>query len=351
IVIGRDYKSLDKLVEKQRSLTEAFEKALALYLKQTKEGKNPERPQHRTGLFGLYGKKVDSFDYYSSELDSTEREIYTIKSTPDDMFKATNCAFVTFSSPAAAASAAAKFRHIIGKSALSLSIAVTAKPCPGFEDIIFENAGLHPLVNKSRSLIAIALLVALTLGWVAIGAAVVGVGNMIQFKDQNGQPSSNAALVFLQSIIAPLLLAILTILLPIILRMISTFQGVASKSGVERSTLYKFFSFMFYQLLVTIGASVVQQYLKSFVTGDSSQHLESVLRQLSIAFSNLSTFYITFLVLSYAGYSIGLLQIGPLLITWFTKKYLVATPRDAAQMKICPNLDYLASYGPLTAFL
>lgn len=55
--------------------------------------------------------------------------------------------------------------------------------------------------------------------------------------------------IFFASILGPLLLSLLNfVLCPILLRFLTAFQGFSTKSGVDRSVLRKYVSFLLFQV-------------------------------------------------------------------------------------------------------
>jgi hypothetical protein len=66
--------------------------------------------------------------------------------------------------------------------------------------------------------------------------------------------SNENLLIFVESILGPLLLSLLNfVLLPIALRFLTAFQGFTTKSGTERSVLRKYVSFLLYQVFLPFG--------------------------------------------------------------------------------------------------
>lgn len=223
------------------------------------------------------------------------------------------------------------------------------KLCPTALDIVWENIGLSPAAKKSKSYLATGLYIVLVISWVFLMAFISSMTNLISTSTL---PASLGGLVaFLNSIIAPLLAAILNALLPMFLRKITKLQGVKSISGIERSSLYKYFVFMGYQFIVIIATSVITSFIIG-VLGGKIGEIQTLLTQISQALAAKSTYFITLTVTSFAGFGIEIIQGAPLIITWLKRKYLNLTPRESAELDMVPKFDYMPIYGSLLlAFL
>lgn len=317
VKIGRNLKNLPELLKKHLEMTVKLEKCLAAYLKDAPTSLPEQRPTHNEGgyLFGLIGgNKVDSIKFYKAELDKLEVEIYRLQSNPEDEFETDASVFLSFCSVREKQVAALEMRKK----------KIQCKESHAFSDIIWENIGVSQVLKKSRQSSAILITAGLIIGWVFMQSAIAALsGNLIT---NSGLPSS--FIVFLQSIVTPLINVILNILLPLFLREIARLQCVLSQSGVERSATYKFFTFQVYQYITQLAAQVIFSFAANLISGKGIGDVNSLINQLAIAFVSQSTYFITFVLTGVSGFGIEMLQIGPLVVNPLMKRFLAATPRD-----------------------
>ena len=319
VKIGRNLKNLPELLKKHLEMTVKLEKCLAAYLKDapTSLPEQRPRPTHSEGgyMFGLIGgNKVDSIKFYKAELDKLEVEIYRLQSNPEEEFETDASVFLSFSSVQEKQVAALEMRKK----------KIQCKESPAFSDIIWENIGVSQVLKKSRQSSAILITAGLIIGWVFMQSAIAALsGNLI-----TNSGLSSSTIVFLQSIVTPLINVILNILLPLFLREIARLQCVLSQSGVERSATYKFFTFQVYQYITQLAAQVIFSFAANLISGKGIGDVNSLINQLAIAFVSQSTYFITFVLTGVSGFGIAMLQIGPLVVNPLMKRFLAATPRD-----------------------
>jgi hypothetical protein len=354
VLLGRDYSELSTLVQKHFELTCNLEKVLNKFLKDPNH-KRSERPTHKEGaILGVFGgTKVDSIDFYKKELLEIEEKIYRERAKRDADFLPDSSVFVAYADLIQAHTNAKKLIHPFSRNAIYqfFNPHPTVKLCPDFDDIIWENIGLTPAVKRTRKLIATAIQVGLTIGWVFLGTLLGYMSNSVNFDFLPREFSGLG--VFLQSIMVPVFTAILNILLPIFLRRIAILQGVVSVSGVERSALMKYFVFQVYQYFIQIGSSTIPPFVQAFFSGKAdSREFETLFKALTSNAVASSYFFVTLIASGITFYGIEIIQAAPLILTFVKKRFFNATPREEYQMSEAPNFNYLVIYGfLLMAFL
>jgi hypothetical protein len=354
VLLGRDYSELSTLVQKHLELTCNLEKVLNKFLKDPNH-KFSQRPTHKEGaILGIFGgTEVDSIDFYKKELVDIEERIYKERAKRDADFLPDSSVFVAYPDLIQAHTNAKKLIHPFSRNAIYqfFNPHPTVKLCPEFDDIIWENIGLTPAVKRTRKLIATAIQIGLTIGWVFVGTMLGYMSNAINFDFLPREFSGFG--VFLQSIMVPVFTAILNILLPIFLRRIAILQGVVSVSGVERSALMKYFVFQVYQYFIQIGSSTIPAFVRIFFSGKvDSQQFEALFKALTSNAVASSYFFVTLIASGITFYGIEIIQGAPLVLTFLKKRFLNSTPREEYQLSEAPNFNYLVIYGFLSmAFL
>ena len=205
-------------------------------------------------------------------------------------------------------------------------------------------------LKRSRSLFALGLQIALTIGWVSLHGLLATLSTYL-FPSTGSSASSSAMIVFLQSIVAPLIGAVLNSLLPTFLLHITKAQGVLTESGVERSSLYKYFVFQLYQFFTFIAAGLVASTWNSVVAG-KEQDFNAIMINLSKNFAENSTYFITLVVVYNATCGIEIIQGAPLVMKFLQQRFFAVTPRQEYEAQEISKFQYLIVYGYLiTVFL
>jgi hypothetical protein len=169
----------------------------------------------------------------------------------------------------------------------------------------------------------------LIIGWVFLQSAIAALSGTL-ITNSGLTPS---IIVFLQSIVTPLINVILNMLLPFFLRKIAMLQCVTSESGVERSATYKFFTFSVYQYITQLAAQTLFSFVSNLLNGKGFGDINVVIDALATAFVSQSTYFITFIVTGLSGFGISILQISPLIVNPIMKRFLATTPREKEKFK------------------
>lgn len=239
-----------------------------------------QRPSHRLPPFkflpfGLpfMGRKVDSIDWARKEVADTAYDLersrrqlaadvahssatsHIESSSPDSIkpvhndqtYVPLNAAFILFNSQIGAHLAKqALTHHAPYRMAKRYS---NVSP----QDVIWSNLNMNPYESRVRTAISWTATVALILFWAVPVAFVGAVSNVHALCNQFGWLSwicklPSVVVGIISGILPPALLAVLMLLLPIILRMMSKFEGTPTRTAVELSLMTRYFLF---QVLVS----------------------------------------------------------------------------------------------------
>ena len=272
LVYDRDCSALLLLMKSHSNSIKKLEKLLTIYFEQGQKERPMRKINKKLGVCN--GNQVDAIDYYKTKLDNLEVKIYTERALGDEHLEQTSCCFVEFNDIKQAHSIYKSFNNALSTNKIVQATNILqprVKLCPEFNDLMWSNIGLSPPEIRARKFGATAATFAITFFWFFVIALAQLLGTIISSpRFANVDPVISAILVFLQSIASPAIMAFLNILIIIILRQISIQQGVVTKTGIERSTLLKFFVFQVYQILTRIGVEVIKAYLENFVTGKAT---------------------------------------------------------------------------------
>lgn len=352
ILLGRDFEELPNLCEEHLETVIKLEKVLSKYLKYP-ENLPRNRPTHREnatlGCFG--GEKVGSIDFYAQKLHMLEASIYSLRLRGNEYFLTTSAAFVAFEKVSQAHESAKMISENVLKRVQNY-LGPNVQISPQFDDILWENIAIDPNTAWVRRIAAMVMTAGLIIGWTFLMAFISTLNNLERFKNIPGIGQylvrNPATSVFIQSFFVPILTIVVNLVLPLFLRMLTKFQGVFTKSGVEMSTLFKFYLFLVWQFIVVIGAGVIQTLIINFFTAKKGEDLspEQFLLLLASGFVQNSVYYMIVSVSGFAGFSLEIIQ-AAVFFYRFLKRWMQFTPRQEREAQQAPEMDSMATYGIL----
>ncbi|KAG0047939.1 hypothetical protein BGZ83_007108 [Gryganskiella cystojenkinii] len=335
IWLNQDPEKLTKLCKERDEVALKLESAEYNYIKSAydtkkakKEGKeaiDPVRPMGRTSAIPFKGPKVDLLSFYTERLAVLNREIE--QAQQEGASRTLNSAFIQFHNQFAAHSAVQTVVHPTPFRMAPMFAEVSPL------DVVWDNLNLDTLTKKGRGLVSLAAATALVLLWsipVFFVSSIASVDALIKIlpflKGIKDLPSSILGII--QGILPPLFLAILMALLPIMLTMMSTFEGHVRYSAITRSVMSKYFFFLVVNVLLI--STLTGGFLKTF--GAISKGGFSPIEVLGILANKMpgaSTFFVTYALLQgLSGPMMELLQIAPLVLNYLFTTLLAKSPRQ-----------------------
>ncbi|CAA7408374.1 unnamed protein product [Spirodela intermedia] len=287
--------------------------------------RNPKiRPTHKTGFLGLWGRRVDSIEYYTSEIDrlseeETAERARTRKSTKYVM----PAAFVSFRTRWAAAVCAQT------QQTRDPGIWLTAW-APEPRDVYWPNLAI-PLVSLTiRKLIVAVAFFFLTfffmipIAFVQSLANLEGIGKVAPFL----KPIIEIDFIksFIQGFLPGIALKIFLILLPTILMLMSKFEGIVAVSALERRSASKYYLFLLVNVFLgSVIAGTAFQQLNTFIHQPANEIPITIGQSIPLK----ATFFITYIMVDgWAGVAGEILRLKPLIIYHLKNFFLVKTERD-----------------------
>ncbi|AQK86103.1 CSC1-like protein [Zea mays] len=252
---------LSGLVEKKKGL----QNWLIYY--ENKHAKNPaKRPKIKTGLWGLWGQRVDAIEYYQKEIEDLckqeDEERQKVVNDPNYIMPA---AFVSFKTQWGAAVCAQTQQT-------SNPTVWLTEWAPEPRDVFWANLAI-PFVELSvRRLIVAVAFFFLTFFFMIPIAIVQSLANLddivkvLPFLKPIIERNSLKSVI--QGFLPGIILKIFLILLPTILMAMSKIEGHTSLSGLDRKTATKYYIFLF-----------VNVFLGSVITGTAFQQLDNFIHQ------------------------------------------------------------------------
>ncbi|ONK62771.1 uncharacterized protein A4U43_C07F7970 [Asparagus officinalis] len=326
--------ALTKLVEKRKGL----QNWLVYY--ENKFTRNPtKRPTTKTGLFGIFGKRVDAIDYYNAEIEKLRNEEATEKEKITTDPKAiVPAAFVSFKSRWGAAVCAQTQQS--NNPTLWLT-----EWAPEPRDVYWQNLAI-PFVDITvrRLLMAVAVFF-LTFFFMIPIAFVQSLANLegIQKVAPFLKPIIQMPVIksFIQGFLPGIALKIFLILLPSILMTMSKIEGYTSLSALDRRSAAKYYLFIF-----------VNVFLGSIITGTAFQQLRKFINQsaneipktIGVSIPMKATFFITYIMVDgWAGVAAEILRLKPLVVFHLKNAFLVKTEKDREEAMDPGSLEFATS--------
>ncbi|KAM0865806.1 hypothetical protein ACQ4PT_043034 [Festuca glaucescens] len=323
--------ALASLVEKKKGL----QNWLVYY--ENQHARSPaKKPTVKTGLWGLWGQRVDAIEYYKSAIEELckqeDEERQKVMSDPNSIMPA---AFVSFKSQWGAAVCAQTQQT-------SNPTVWLTEWAPEPRDVYWPNLAI-PFVELSvRRLIMAVAVFFLTFFFMIPIAFVQSLANVddlervLPFLKPIIERNSLKSVI--QGFLPGIALKIFLILLPIILMTMSKIEGHISISGLDRTTASKYFMFIF-----------VNVFLGSVITGTAFQQLDTFIHQpankipetVGESIPMKATFFITYVMVDgWAGVAAEVLRLKPLVMFHIKNAFLVRTEQDREQAMDPGSLDF-----------
>ncbi|GJE84045.1 DUF221-domain-containing protein [Phanerochaete sordida] len=338
-----------------------------------------KRPSHRLKPlsflpFGIpfMGKKVDSIEWARSEIVDTSTALEERRAKlVDDVSKSSdgslhvskpnslkpianeqayppsNAAFILFNDQLAAHLAAqALTHHLPYRMAARYTNVAPA-------DVLWGNLGMNPYEARMRKAISWGATAALIIFWAFPVAFVGAVSNIHALCDTASWLAwicrlPGVVVGIISGILPPALLAVLMLLLPIVLRLLSRFEGTPTRTAIELSLMTRYFLFQVIHsfLIVTLASGIIAA-LPGLIN-----NVGSIPTLLAQELPNASNFFLTYIILQgLSGTASGFLQASPLVMYYFKLFILGSTPRSIAKVKYGTRHVSFGTLFPSTTLL
>ncbi|KAF2274156.1 DUF221-domain-containing protein [Westerdykella ornata] len=353
--IGRNVKDIPDLIEQHEEAVMALEKVLAKYLKNPNQlpAQRPLcKPSRRDTEFAMKGEKVDAIDYLTARIERLEAKIKEARETVDKR-DAMPYGFASYEAIDSAHSVAyaARSKHPHGT-----TIGLAPRP----NDIIWKNLPLDPKTRRWRRFINNLWISLLTVLYFIPNALIAvflsKLSNLANlWEGFNTQMRENPKFwAVVQGILAPALTSLFYYFLPIIFRRLSMKAGDLTKTSRERHVIHQLYSFfVFNNLFVFSLFAAVFRFVTIVVAqarADGGSFLNTVrtydyFEVVMVSLSDVSPFWITWLVQRNLGAAIDLAQVVNLAWGSFSRKFLNPTPRELIKRTAPPPFDYASYYN------
>ena len=341
--INRDYRMLDRKLKQRDKLvarleaaeTRLISRAIRLHagsgtLVDPRDERELVRlPYSRIGWMASVvplGEKVDLICLYRREIARLNVEIAE-EQNPACQNKCLHSAFMQFEQSIDA--------HIVCQSVVHFSPFRLSPRYVGSSTgaVVWHNVGLTWWERYIRSILVMGSMAAIIIGW-AVPVALTG------FLSQLGTLTTLLPslvhyrpwlLGFLQGILPQAVLIILTLLLPMIIRLLVQQQGFAFQTALDLAVQKYYFSFLFIQVFLTVALSSSA----ATIVGQIYHGFDSLPTFLATNLPKTSNYFLSYLMLQALSISAGeLVQISGLLQYLIISPLMDRTPREQRQRRV-----------------
>ncbi|CAN1245013.1 CSC1-like protein ERD4 [Linum grandiflorum] len=331
-----DNKKVNKIYEELEQYKKKLDRAEAVFAQSKETGKQPEgvRPTNKTGFMGLFGKKVDSIEYFNGKINELVSKLEAEqKSTLTE--KHQSSAIVFFTSRVSAASAAQSLH-----AQMANKWTVTEAPEP--RQMLWTNLNMNFFMRQIRQYI-VYVVVALTIFFYMIPIGLISafttLDNLIKLLPFL-KPVLKITIIrtVLGAYLPQIALLVFLAMLPKLLLFLSKAEGIPSESHAIRAASGKYFYFNV--LNVFIGVTVGNTLFNTFK--DIEKDPNSAIDIIATSLPGSATFFLTYVALKFfVGYGLELSRIVPLIIFHLKKKYLCKTEAEVKEAWTPGDLGYV----------
>jgi hypothetical protein len=293
------------------------------------------------------GKKVDTIYYCRKEIARLNLEIEQDQSEPEK-FPLMNSAFIQFNSQVAAHMACQSVSHHMPSHMAPRLVEIA----PG--DVIWDNMSVKWWERYLRMILVSAVVMGLVIAWAVPVSFLTSLANLANL--QTRWPATFGfigdmppwLITALQGLLPPAVTAGLLALLPVILRLLATQQGVPTGMGVELSVQGFYFAFIFVQLflIVTLANSIFT------VLSNLAKNPGSVFTEVGRTVPTAGNYFFSYMILQALTVSSGaLFQIGSLVVWFLLRPILDNTARQKFNRQLnLPSVQWGTFFPTYTNF-
>ncbi|XP_059668690.1 CSC1-like protein ERD4 [Cornus florida] len=329
-------KEVNKIWKELEGYRKKLARAEAIYAKSKAAGK-PEgtRPTNKIGFLGLFGKKVDSIEYYNEKINELIPKLEAEqKLTLREKQQASAIVFFTSRSTAAAASQSLHARMVD---------TWTVMDAPESRQLIWTNLHKKFYEREVRQYV-VYVIVFLTIvfymipiGLISALTTLANLKKLLPFL--KSVVDQDAIKTVLEAYLPQLALIIFLAMLPKFLLFLSKAEGIPSKSHTIRAASGKYFYFSV--LNVFLGVSIGGTLFGTFKDIQKNPNVTYILNLLATTLPDNATFFLTYVALKFfVGYGLELSRIVPLVMYHLKRKYLCKTEAELKEAWAPGDIGY-----------
>ena len=351
-VIGRDVKELPDLIEEHGETVRKLESVLSKYLKHpanlpsARPTISPSKKFRRDNAVS----KVDAIDYLTDRIRELEGEIIHVRDSIDKR-NSMPYGFATYGEMEEAHTVAleTKKQHPQG---------TTIRMAPRPNDLIWPNLPLSKKARRWKRFMVTVWISLLTVVWIAPSALIaIFLSNLSNlalvwrgFRENfNRNPKTWSAV---QGIASPALMSLVYLILPIFFRRLFMRAGDTTKTARERHVTTKLYAFfVFNNLIIFSSFAMVWAFVAAVIYREDGMNAwdaiktEKYAERLMYGLSEVSPFWLTWLLQRNLGAVVDLAQVINLGWIWICRKCMSPTPRQTIEWTAPQPFDYAVYFN------
>ncbi|KAI1017417.1 hypothetical protein LB505_004830 [Fusarium chuoi] len=376
VLLCRDWKKLDDLVDLRDATLRRLEAAWATFLKHQRQKQKSNRPQRRDGngvprdqedddqagengrlldtqqepwgsddegrpkvnirygTLGLRSRNVDAIDYYEERLRRLDAQVTEARKKS---YAPTDMAIVTMDSVASCQMAIqARIDPRPGR--------LLTKLTPAPSDLVWRNTYAPRGIRRLKSWAVTLFITALTLAFIF---PTIGISTLLSYCTIRTHFPAFAEWLrqhgvifsFVQNGLPALVVSLLNVAVPYLYDFLSNHQGMISQGDVELSVISKNYFFTFFNTFFVFAVSLTGINFWSRIQ-EIAKDTSKMATYMADDVEALSIFYICFILLQGIGLMpFRILEAGSVFLHPFLR-WLSKTPRDALELKKPPVFQY-----------
>lgn len=333
-LIVTENKKVNKMWEELVGYRKKLARAEAIYAESKKQGSGEGlRPTSKTGFLGLFGKKVDSIEYYNELINALIPKL-DAEQKVTAREKQLCSAIVFFTSRTVAASAG---QSLHAQMVDTWTVTNAPEPC----QVIWDNLKITYFQRQIRQYVVYVIVFftivfyMIPIAFIAAFTTLANLQKLLPFL----KPVLSIAVVktALEAYLPQIALIIFLALLPKFLLFLSKAEGIPTLSHAIRAASGKYFYFSVVNVFigVTIGGTIFNT-IKTIENDPNS-----IIDLLAQSLPDNATFFITYVALKFfVGYGLELSRLIPLIIFHLKKKYLCKTEAEIKEAWRPGDLGY-----------
>lgn len=350
--IGRNVKELPDLIEEHEKAVRKLESVLAKYLKNpanlpsARPTMSPSKKYRKNNAVS----KVDAIDYLTERIRELEGEIIHVRDSVDKR-NPMPYGFASYEKIEDAHTVAleTKKKHPQG---------TTIRMAPRPNDLIWKNLPLSKNARRWKRFIVNMWISLLTVVWIVPNSliaiflsnlnnlALVWPAFKVNFERNRATWSA------VQGIASPALMSLVYLILPIIFRRLFIRAGDTTKTSRERHVTTKLYAFFVFNNLVIFSVfSTVWAFIAAVINRDGNQSVWNAIKterftaNMMYGLSNVSPFWLTWLLQRNLGAVLDLAQVISLGWIWICRTFMSLTPRQTIEWTAPPPFEYAVYYN------
>lgn len=350
--IGRNVKELPDLIEEHEKTVRKLESVLSKYLKNPAKlpSVRPTMRPSKNYRTNNAVNKVDAIDYLTERIRELEGEILHVRDSIDKR-NPMPYGFASYEKIEDAHSVAweTKKKHPQG---------TTIRMAPRPNDLIWKNLPLSKKARRWKRVMVSFWISLLTVVWIVPNALIAiflsNLNNLaLVWRDFRENFQRHPAVwSAVQGIASPALMSLVYLILPIIFRRLFIRAGDTTKTSRERHVTTKLYAFFVFNNLIIFSAfSTIWAFIAAVINRESNRSVWDAIKtekftlNLMYGLSNVSPFWLTWLLQRNLGAVVDLAQVISLGWIWICRTFMSPTPRQNIEWTAPPPFEYAVYFN------